>query len=57
VNINQISKALYAAARLSRDINAVSRGPRATGNRIVRKAAGRGVNGALARLLNKILKP
>jgi hypothetical protein len=55
MNINSISKALYTAARLSRDVNAVSRGPRAVGNRIVRKAAYRKVNGLLARLLNRVL--
>jgi hypothetical protein len=32
---------LYRAARLSADINAVRRGPRAVGKRLLRKAVGR----------------
>jgi hypothetical protein len=54
--LNKISSGAYTVARVSRDVNAVARGPRAIGNRIVRKAAGRTVNGLLARLLNKALK-
>lgn len=56
MKLNQISKALYTAARLSRDLNAVSRGPKATGHRVVRKAAGRATNGLLARLLKQVLR-
>lgn len=41
MNINKISRFLYGAARASRDINAVSRGPKAVGNRIGRKLIGR----------------
>lgn len=55
MNINKISSALYAAARVSRDINAISRGPGAMGRRVVRKASGRVVNGGMARLLNKLM--
>jgi hypothetical protein len=56
MNINSISKALYTAARLSRDVNAVSRGPKAMGHRVVRKAAYRGMGSVLSRLLNRLLK-
>ena len=55
VNINQISRALYTAARISRDVNAVTRGPGAIGRRIVRKASGRAANGGLARILNRVM--
>lgn len=55
MNLNKLSSALYKAARLSRDINAVSRGPGAIGRRLVRKGAGRAVNGGLARLLRSLL--
>ena len=55
MNINKISKALYTAARISRDVNAVTRGPGAIGRRIVRKGAGRVVNGGLAGFLNKVM--
>ena len=53
--LNRISSGAYTVARTTRDVNAAARGPRATGNRIVRKAAGRTVNGLLARALNRIL--
>lgn len=55
VNINKVSRALYTAARVSRDVNAVTRGPGAIGRRLVRKASGRAVNGGLAQLLNKLM--
>lgn len=55
VNLNKISSVLYTAARVSRDINAISRGPGAIGRRVVRKASGRAVNGGMARLLRKLL--
>jgi hypothetical protein len=55
MNINKISRALYTAARISRDVNAVTRGPGAIGRRIVRKASGRAVNGGLAQVLNKLM--
>lgn len=55
VNINKISRALYTAARVSRDVNAVTRGPGAIGRRVVRKAAGRGINGVLANILRAVL--
>ncbi len=41
MNINKISKFLYKAARISRDVNALSRGGKAIGKRIVKKAIGR----------------
>lgn len=55
MNINKISDMLYKAARLSRDVNAVTRGPGAIGRRIVRKGAGRAVNGPLQQVLNKLI--
>lgn len=55
MNWNKVSKVLYGAARISRDVNAVTRGPGAIGRRIVRKASGRAVNGGLAQLLNKLM--
>ena len=55
MNINKISRALYTAARISRDVNAVTRGPGAIGRRVVRKLSGRAVNGGLAQLINKVL--
>ena len=42
---------LYAAARLLGDVNAVRRGPKAVGKRIVRRIAGR----VTGRLLRKAL--
>jgi hypothetical protein len=53
--LNKLSKALYTAARVSRDVNAVTRGPEAVAKRVVRKGAGRVVNGGLQRLLNKLM--
>lgn len=47
MNINKISRFLYSAARVSRDLNAISRGPKAIGKRIGRKFIGR----MIARLL------
>lgn len=55
VNINKISRGLYTAARISRDVNAITRGPGAIGRRVVRKASGRAVNGGLARVLNRLM--
>lgn len=55
MNLNKISGVLYKAARLSRDVNAVTRGPGAIGRRIVRKGAGRAVNGPLQQVLNKLI--
>ena len=55
MNINKISRALYTAARVSRDVNAITRGPGAIARRIVRKGAGRAVNGGLAQLLRAVL--
>jgi hypothetical protein len=54
--LNRISSGAYTVARVSRDVNAVARGPKAIAHRVVRKAAGRTVNGLLARALNRILK-
>ena len=54
--LSRLSSGAYTVARTTRDINALARGPRPTVNRIVRKAAGRTVNGLLARALNRILK-
>jgi hypothetical protein len=50
--LNDISRVLYRMARTSRDINAVSRGPRAVGKRLIRKGAGRKVGGFLNRWLS-----
>jgi hypothetical protein len=36
-----LTSALFKAARISADLRAVRRGPRATGKRVVRKAVGR----------------
>lgn len=47
MNWNKISSVLYKGARLSRDLNAISRGPAAMVKRVGRKAIGR----VLARLL------
>ena len=55
MNINKISRFLYQAARASRDINAVTRGPGAIARRIVRKGAGRATNGLLAQILRAVL--
>ena len=55
MNLNKLSSALYKAARVSRDINALTRGPGAVGRRLVRKGSGRLVNGGLARALNRLL--
>lgn len=55
MNINKLSRGLYRAARVSRDVNAVVRGPGAIARRIVRKGAGRAVNGTLANLLRAVL--
>lgn len=55
MNVNKISRLLYTAARVSRDVNAVTRGPGAIARRIVRKGAGRAVNGGLAQLLRAVL--
>jgi hypothetical protein len=55
VNINKLSKILYGAARVSRDVNAVTRGPGAIARRIVRKGAGRAVNGGLAAVLRAVM--
>jgi hypothetical protein len=55
VNINKLSRALYTAARVSRDVNAVTRGPGAIARRVVRKGAGRAVNGGLAQILRAVM--
>lgn len=36
-----LTSKLFRAARLSADVRAVSRGPKATGQRLIRKAVGR----------------
>ncbi|MDI7250447.1 MAG: hypothetical protein QME93_10335 [Bacillota bacterium] len=41
---------LYALARLLGDVQAVSRGPRAVGKRVARRAAGRATSRILRRL-------
>jgi hypothetical protein len=41
MTLNGWSKVFYALARGSRDVQAIRRGPRAVGKRLVRKAAGR----------------
>lgn len=46
-----LSRFLYRLARVSRDINAVSRGPRAFGKRAARKLLGR----AAGKLINKLV--
>lgn len=43
MNLNKISKVLYRAASITRDINAIKRGPKAIGKRMARKAIGRAV--------------
>lgn len=55
MNLNKISRGLYKAARVSRDVNAVVRGPGAIARRVVRKGAGRAVNGTLANILRAVL--
>lgn len=55
MNLNKISSGLYKAARISRDINAVTRGPGAIARRVVRKGAGRAVNGTLAQILRAVM--
>jgi hypothetical protein len=55
MNLNKLSSFFYTAARITRDINAISRGPGAILRRIVRKGSGRAVNGGLAQVLNKVI--
>lgn len=50
----KLSGWLYRAARLSRDVNAVSRGPGAVGRRAVRKPVYRAVNRATAKVLRRV---
>ena len=42
---------LYFIARLMGDVNALKRGPKATGKRIIRKAAGRAYGRAMGKWL------
>lgn len=51
MSLNRLSQYLYQAVRASRDANAVLRGPKATGRRIVNKAAYRETNKLLARAI------
>jgi hypothetical protein len=46
--LNHLSRILFRSARLSRDVNAVARGPKAMAKRVGRKAMGR-TYGRLAR--------
>lgn len=46
----KLRSALYAAARVMGDAEAVAGGPRKTARRVVRKVTGRRVNGWLRRL-------
>lgn len=50
MTLNGISRLLFRSARLSRDLNAVRRGPRAVGKRLARKAAGRAFGKVMGRL-------
>jgi hypothetical protein len=50
VTLNGLSRQLYRTARASRDINAISRGPKAMGMRVLRKAVRRSVGSGLGRL-------
>jgi hypothetical protein len=47
----RLTSLLYAALRVSRDINAAKRGPKAVAKRAVRKAAYRGLAKVLSRAL------
>jgi hypothetical protein len=51
-----ITSALYKAARLSADMRAVSKGPKAMGRRVVRKAVYRKTNGLVASALFRLFK-
>lgn len=50
MTFNQFRRFLYGLARVMGDINAISRGPRAMGTRLIRKAAGR----AFGRIIGRI---
>jgi hypothetical protein len=52
MSVNKIRSALYKAASLLGDIQAVRKGPKAIAKRIVRKAAGRGFGS----FMNKFFK-
>ena len=54
--MNNFSRMEYKAARTTRDINAITRGPGAVARRVVRRRLYRGVNGGLARLIKQVLR-
>lgn len=54
MNFNQMSRMLYKAARLSRDVKAVSQGPRAIGKRLVRREVYKESNRLTAQFLRAI---
>lgn len=56
MSLNQLSRLLYKAARTTRDVNAVSRGPKATAKRVVSKAAYRQGNRLIAKSLRNLWK-
>jgi hypothetical protein len=49
VTLNSLSRQLYRSSRASRDVNAISRGPKAMGMRVLRKAVRRTVGSGLGR--------
>lgn len=49
--LNKLSRLEYKAARTTRDLNAITRGPGAVAKRVVRRRLYRGVNGGLAKLI------
>lgn len=51
--IGAVRRALYGAARALGDVDAVRRGPRATGRRVVRKRAYRATYRATSRALRR----
>lgn len=51
---NGVSRALYRAARLSRDVRAIGQGPAAYGRRSVRRVVYRQTNKTVAGFLRKI---
>src|SRR5437773_12305729 len=55
-SLDKLSKILYRASRLSRDIKAVKQGPDAIVKRIVRKSVYRSGNRVIAALLRSLLK-
>lgn len=56
MNLNQLSKWLYRAARTTRDAQAISQGPKATIKRSVSKPVYRAGNKAIAKSLRSLFK-